>query len=187
MQISFFRQVFHDGLKNKIETRHSVSLCLLFCPVGIVTHVITKVITQMAKRSHWSMNPWIYRLCSNLVILFFLKFRLFWLFRSLWCIVFVHFLQFNKSSQFIFDTMNFNSIIQMNAHLTQPLNLFVIFMTRYFCNFTRLIKFGGNVQLFQWFSHLTINGILCLISCLIALILEVNIFLSLIIYYWFHS
>ncbi|KAJ0962717.1 hypothetical protein J5N97_027839 [Dioscorea zingiberensis] len=46
------RQVFHDGLKNKIETRHSVSLCLLFCPVGIATHVITKVLTQMAKRSH---------------------------------------------------------------------------------------------------------------------------------------
>ncbi|XP_077221509.1 abscisic acid (aba)-deficient 4 isoform X2 [Tasmannia lanceolata] len=42
------RQVFQDGLKNKIETRHSVSLCLLFCPIGIVTHAITKVLTKRA-------------------------------------------------------------------------------------------------------------------------------------------
>ncbi|XXG73657.1 hypothetical protein AAC387_Pa07g2537 [Persea americana] len=36
------RQVYHDGIKNEIETRHSVSLCLLFCPIGIVTHFVTK-------------------------------------------------------------------------------------------------------------------------------------------------
>ncbi|KAF9591400.1 hypothetical protein IFM89_004085 [Coptis chinensis] len=40
------RQVFRDGLANNIETRHSVSLCLLFCPIGIVTHVITKALTK---------------------------------------------------------------------------------------------------------------------------------------------
>ncbi|OAY57075.1 protein ABA DEFICIENT 4, chloroplastic [Manihot esculenta] len=40
------RQVFHDGLENEIETRHSVSLCLLFCPIGIVTHVITRALTK---------------------------------------------------------------------------------------------------------------------------------------------
>ncbi|XP_044468910.1 protein ABA DEFICIENT 4, chloroplastic-like isoform X2 [Mangifera indica] len=40
------RQVFHDGLENRIETRHSVSLCLLFCPIGILTHVITKAMTK---------------------------------------------------------------------------------------------------------------------------------------------
>ncbi|XP_044506005.1 protein ABA DEFICIENT 4, chloroplastic-like isoform X2 [Mangifera indica] len=40
------RQVFHDGLENQIETRHSVSLCLLFCPIGILTHVITKAMTK---------------------------------------------------------------------------------------------------------------------------------------------
>ncbi|KAJ7971225.1 Protein ABA DEFICIENT 4, chloroplastic [Quillaja saponaria] len=40
------RQVFHDGLENQIETRHSISLCLLFCPVGILTHVITKALTK---------------------------------------------------------------------------------------------------------------------------------------------
>ncbi|KAL3637805.1 Protein MAO HUZI 4, chloroplastic [Castilleja foliolosa] len=40
------RQVYHDGLEENIETRHSVSLCLLFCPVGIVAHVITKALTR---------------------------------------------------------------------------------------------------------------------------------------------
>ncbi|XAR51538.1 Neoxanthin synthase [Bertholletia excelsa] len=43
------RQVFHDGLENKIETRHSVSLCLFFCPVGIVTHVITKAVARNSR------------------------------------------------------------------------------------------------------------------------------------------
>lgn len=42
------RQVFHDGLKHEIETRHSVSLCLLFCPIGIVTHFVTKALTERA-------------------------------------------------------------------------------------------------------------------------------------------
>nr|CAD1838164.1 unnamed protein product [Ananas comosus var. bracteatus] len=46
------RQVFHDGLKNNVETRHSVSLCLLFCPIGIATHALTKVLARGANRSH---------------------------------------------------------------------------------------------------------------------------------------
>lgn len=46
------RQVYHDGLKNNIETRHSVSLCLLFCPVGILAHVLTKVLAGALGRSH---------------------------------------------------------------------------------------------------------------------------------------
>lgn len=46
------RQVFNDGLENKIETRHSVSLCLLFCPIGIVTHVITRSLTKSDKPLH---------------------------------------------------------------------------------------------------------------------------------------
>lgn len=45
------RQVFHDGLKNEIETRHSVSLCMLFCPIGIATHFITKALTIKAGSS----------------------------------------------------------------------------------------------------------------------------------------
>ncbi|XP_042487149.1 protein ABA DEFICIENT 4, chloroplastic-like isoform X2 [Macadamia integrifolia] len=40
------RQVYQDGLENEIEIRHSVSLCLLFCPVGIVTHMFTKLLSK---------------------------------------------------------------------------------------------------------------------------------------------
>ncbi|KAK4477691.1 hypothetical protein RD792_016938 [Penstemon davidsonii] len=36
------RQVYYDGLQENIETRHSVCLCLLSCPVGILAHFITK-------------------------------------------------------------------------------------------------------------------------------------------------
>nr|ALE33758.1 neoxanthin synthase 2 [Erythranthe lewisii] len=39
------RQVYLEGLKDNIETRHSVSLCLLFCPIGILAHFITKSVT----------------------------------------------------------------------------------------------------------------------------------------------
>ncbi|XP_061947641.1 protein ABA DEFICIENT 4, chloroplastic-like, partial [Populus nigra] len=49
------RQVFDDGLENEVETRHSVSLCLLFCPIGIVTHVITKALTKSAGTSRHGM------------------------------------------------------------------------------------------------------------------------------------
>lgn len=45
------RQVYHDGLENKIETRHSISLCLMFCPIGIVSHIITKALTKPATKS----------------------------------------------------------------------------------------------------------------------------------------
>ncbi|KAK9272034.1 hypothetical protein L1049_002403 [Liquidambar formosana] len=45
------RQVFQDGLENEIETRHSVSLCLLFCPIGIVTHAMTKALTKSVKNT----------------------------------------------------------------------------------------------------------------------------------------
>nr|XP_016446654.1 PREDICTED: protein ABA DEFICIENT 4, chloroplastic-like isoform X1 [Nicotiana tabacum] len=38
------RQIYHDGLQNDIETRHSVSLCLLSCPIGLVSHFITKAL-----------------------------------------------------------------------------------------------------------------------------------------------
>ncbi|XP_047057932.1 protein MAO HUZI 4, chloroplastic-like [Lolium rigidum] len=46
------RQVYHDGIKNNIETRHSISLCLLFCPVGIAAHALTKVLAGSVGRSH---------------------------------------------------------------------------------------------------------------------------------------
>ncbi|CAN0915244.1 Protein ABA DEFICIENT 4, chloroplastic [Linum grandiflorum] len=44
------RQVYNDGLENGIETRHSISLCLLFCPVGIVAHFFTKALTKGASK-----------------------------------------------------------------------------------------------------------------------------------------
>lgn len=44
------RHIFHDGLKNQIETRHSVSFCLFFCPIGILTHVITKAMTKTTRK-----------------------------------------------------------------------------------------------------------------------------------------
>ncbi|KAL9662354.1 hypothetical protein QQ045_027187 [Rhodiola kirilowii] len=44
------RQVYHEGLANDIETRHSVSLCLLFCPIGLLSHYITKSLTERARR-----------------------------------------------------------------------------------------------------------------------------------------
>ncbi|KAL0462037.1 UNVERIFIED_CONTAM: protein ABA DEFICIENT 4, chloroplastic [Sesamum latifolium] len=40
------RQVYYDGLQENIEIRHSVSLCLLFCPIGILSHFITKALTR---------------------------------------------------------------------------------------------------------------------------------------------
>lgn len=43
------RQVYHDGLENKVETRHSISLCLLCCPIGIISHVVTKALTKSTK------------------------------------------------------------------------------------------------------------------------------------------
>ncbi|KAI8534417.1 hypothetical protein RHMOL_Rhmol10G0087800 [Rhododendron molle] len=44
-------QVFHDGLESETETRHSVSLCMLCCPVGIVSHVLTKALTKSSKHN----------------------------------------------------------------------------------------------------------------------------------------
>ncbi|AES75119.1 protein ABA DEFICIENT 4, chloroplastic [Medicago truncatula] len=45
------RQVFQDGQENQIETRHSVSLCLFFCPIGILSHVVTKAMTKTTKEN----------------------------------------------------------------------------------------------------------------------------------------
>ena len=38
------RYVFLDGLQHKVETRHSLVLCLMMCPIGIISHVFTKVL-----------------------------------------------------------------------------------------------------------------------------------------------
>lgn len=44
------RYVFLDGLQHKVETRHSLVLCLMMCPIGIISHVVTKVIMSFARR-----------------------------------------------------------------------------------------------------------------------------------------
>ena len=43
MMMMMNRQIYLDGLQHSLETRHSLVLCLLFCPVGILSHYITKV------------------------------------------------------------------------------------------------------------------------------------------------
>ncbi|KAK9700186.1 hypothetical protein RND81_08G222000 [Saponaria officinalis] len=40
------RQVYEDGVENEVEIRHSVALCLLFCPIGIISHAITKQLSN---------------------------------------------------------------------------------------------------------------------------------------------
>ncbi|XP_057784210.1 protein ABA DEFICIENT 4, chloroplastic-like isoform X2 [Salvia miltiorrhiza] len=45
------RQVYFDGLQDNVETRHSVSLCLLFCPIGILTHFITKAVSGGSEKT----------------------------------------------------------------------------------------------------------------------------------------
>ncbi|KAI3813484.1 hypothetical protein L1987_18209 [Smallanthus sonchifolius] len=45
------RQVYQDGLENEIETRHSVSLCLLFCPIGILIHAMTKAFISTSREA----------------------------------------------------------------------------------------------------------------------------------------
>ncbi|RAL46599.1 hypothetical protein DM860_004878 [Cuscuta australis] len=43
------KQVYEDGMQNDVEIRHSVSLCLLFCPIGILVHLATKAVSSMKK------------------------------------------------------------------------------------------------------------------------------------------
>ncbi|GJP30883.1 hypothetical protein CLOM_g7210 [Closterium sp. NIES-68] len=50
------RHVYLDGLKQKLETRHSLVLCLMFGPLGIAAHSLTKTIAQIFRRSRRSHN-----------------------------------------------------------------------------------------------------------------------------------
>ncbi|KAK9091310.1 hypothetical protein Sjap_024487 [Stephania japonica] len=50
------RQIFQDGLVNDVETRHSVSLCLLFCPIGILSHVVTKSFSKRVVNTEQSIH-----------------------------------------------------------------------------------------------------------------------------------
>ncbi|CAI5496742.1 unnamed protein product [Closterium sp. Naga37s-1] len=50
------RHVYLDGLKQKLETRHSLVLCLMFGPLGIAAHSLTKTIAQIFRRSRRGRN-----------------------------------------------------------------------------------------------------------------------------------
>ncbi|XP_024535986.1 protein ABA DEFICIENT 4, chloroplastic [Selaginella moellendorffii] len=41
------RQIYLEGLEHNIETRHSLILCLMFCPIGMICHIFTKALTLM--------------------------------------------------------------------------------------------------------------------------------------------
>lgn len=45
------RQIYLDGLQQSIETRHSLVLCLLFCPVGMLSHFFTKAIARLFRKA----------------------------------------------------------------------------------------------------------------------------------------
>ncbi|CAN0926017.1 Protein ABA DEFICIENT 4, chloroplastic [Linum grandiflorum] len=46
------REVYKDGLENEIETRHSVVMCLLACPLGIFTHFLTKALAKNSNNNN---------------------------------------------------------------------------------------------------------------------------------------
>ncbi|KAG6555772.1 hypothetical protein Mapa_003012 [Marchantia paleacea] len=50
------RQVFLDGAKHNVETRHSLVLCLMMCPIGIFSHLITKNLTLFIRRRNGVEN-----------------------------------------------------------------------------------------------------------------------------------
>lgn len=51
------RQIYLDGLQHAMETRHSLVLCLLFCPVGMLSHFITKAMVQLYRKAHSEEVP----------------------------------------------------------------------------------------------------------------------------------
>ncbi|XP_016446658.2 protein ABA DEFICIENT 4, chloroplastic-like isoform X1 [Nicotiana tabacum] len=52
MDLFAARLVYLDGLENCIETRHSVSLCLMSCPIGAISHFITKALSKRSNKDN---------------------------------------------------------------------------------------------------------------------------------------
>ncbi|KAL3682124.1 hypothetical protein R1sor_000146 [Riccia sorocarpa] len=50
------RQMFLDGAEHNIETRHSLVLCLMMCPIGIFSHLVTKNLTLYFRRREESLK-----------------------------------------------------------------------------------------------------------------------------------
>lgn len=50
--LDFFqaREVLRDGLKNNIPTAHSLALCFMFGPIGLLVHLITRSITLVLRK-----------------------------------------------------------------------------------------------------------------------------------------
>eukprot|EP00271_Cylindrocystis_brebissonii_P006668 TRINITY_DN19434_c0_g1_i1.p1 TRINITY_DN19434_c0_g1~~TRINITY_DN19434_c0_g1_i1.p1 ORF type:complete len:321 (-),score=8.87 TRINITY_DN19434_c0_g1_i1:402-1364(-) len=44
------RNTYLDGLRSEVETRHSVTLCLMFGPFGLVSHQVTKALSSFLQR-----------------------------------------------------------------------------------------------------------------------------------------
>ncbi|OIT00010.1 PREDICTED: protein ABA DEFICIENT 4, chloroplastic-like isoform X1 [Nicotiana attenuata] len=52
MDLFAARLVYLDGLQNCVETRHSVSLCLMSCPIGVISHFITKALSNKSNKEN---------------------------------------------------------------------------------------------------------------------------------------
>ena len=44
------RFILIDGLHQSITTGHSVALCFLFGPLGLLSHFVTRLLTSMGSR-----------------------------------------------------------------------------------------------------------------------------------------
>jgi len=44
------RAVLHDGLNNMVYTAHSVALCFMFGPLGLMSHLVTKAVVAFKRR-----------------------------------------------------------------------------------------------------------------------------------------
>ena len=44
------RYVYFDGLENNVFTRHSLVGCLMFGPVGFISHLITRSLTMLFRK-----------------------------------------------------------------------------------------------------------------------------------------
>jgi hypothetical protein len=42
--------VLHDGLNNMVYTAHSVALCFMFGPLGLMSHLVTKAVVAFKRR-----------------------------------------------------------------------------------------------------------------------------------------
>lgn len=51
------RHIYLDGIRNGIFMAHSLVLCLMACPLGILSHYVTKSIAGHFRRKDQDTNP----------------------------------------------------------------------------------------------------------------------------------